>query len=171
MPSKTRNLINADIATTLAVSASQADPQQVYKLVEAISGETCGWVLLTTLKYVEADDVIERVHSSDPASHPIGGRKPLDKVTASHGSSSGDDVFLAATKADVQRDFFDYELLFELGIGSILNAPIRHAGRRLGSLNFCGADGMYGPESIETARILAGLLVPNLLIEMADTTA
>ena len=171
MPSKTRNLTNADIAAVLAASADQADPQRLYKMVEAIASETCGWVLLTTLKYVEADGVIERVHSSDEASHPIGGRKPLDKVTASHGSSSGDDVFLAGAKADVQRDFFDHEFLFELGIGSILNAPIRHAGRRLGSLNFCGADGMYGPQEIETARILAGLLVPSLLIETAATPA
>ncbi len=169
MPVKTRNLSQADIAAMMAASADQSDPQQVYKLVEAIAGETCGWILLTTLKYVEADAAIERVHSSDEASHPIGGRKPLDKVTASHGSSSGDNIFLAATKADVRRDFFDHELLFELGIGSILNAPIRHAGRRLGSLNFCGTDGMYEPESIETARILAGLLVPSLLIETATT--
>jgi hypothetical protein len=75
------------------------------------------------------------------------------------------DVALAATRADVKRLFFDHELIFSLGITAILNAPIRHAGRRLGTLNFCGEEGMYGPAEVERAKILAGLLVPSLLVE------
>lgn len=164
MPLKTRDLTLADIAAILATTGSDADPQATYRQVEAIAGKTCGWVLLTTLKFVEADGVVERVHSSDPPSHPVGGRKPLAKLTESHGGEDGA-VFLAATKADVARAFYDHTFLFEMGIGSILNAPIRHAGRRLGTLNFCGADSQYGPQEVATATTLAGLLVPCLLRE------
>ena len=168
MPTKTRDLSVADVAAILATTAASGDPQATYKQVETIAAETCGWVLLTTLKFVEADGVVERVHSSDPPSHPIGGRKPLAKLTESHGGADGT-VFLAATKADVARAFYDHTLLFEMGIGSILNAPIRHAGRRLGTLNFCGTDGQYGPAEVATATTLAGLLVPCLLRETASS--
>ena len=164
MPIKTRGLTTADVAAVVAMTSEQTDSQQVYRRVETIAAETCGFVLLTTLKFVEAEGVVERIHSSDPASHPIGGRKPLDKLTESHGGKDGD-VFLAATKADVARAFYDHTFLFGMGIGSILNAPIRHASYRLGTLNFCGTDSQYGTEEIETATILAGLLVPCLLQE------
>ena len=54
------------------------------------------------------------------------------------------EVFLAATRAEVRQAFFDHELIFSLGITAILNVPIRHAGRRLGTINLCGEEGMYG---------------------------
>jgi hypothetical protein len=76
------------------------------------------------------------------------------------------DVFLAADKEAVKVAFFDHELIFSLGISAILNSPIRHAGRRLGTLNFCGVADTYGPEEIQSAKILAGLLVPCLMDEM-----
>ncbi|MFY0613370.1 MAG: GAF domain-containing protein [Hyphomicrobiaceae bacterium] len=164
MPTRTRTLTTADVAAVIAATSAATDAQQAYRLVEDIAAQTCGFVLLTTLKFVEAEGVVERVHSSDPPSHPVGGRKPLDKLTESHGGDDGS-VFLAATKADVARAFYDHTFLFEMGIGSILNAPIRHAGRRLGTLNLCGTDSQYGADDIATATTLAGLLVPCLLRE------
>ena len=112
-----------DIAAVLRVTSAQSDTQKVYDLVQSISFETCGWVLLTTLKFVESDGVVERIHSSDQASHPVGGRKPLDKLTESHGGAGPNDIFHAPTKEDVRRAFYDHELIFDLGIGSILNVP------------------------------------------------
>jgi len=166
VPEKNRSLTTDDVAAIIECSARATDPQQVYKLVEYISAETCGWVLLTTLKYVETENAVERLHSSDPASHPVGGRKPLDKLGESHGNNSDDGLFHAATKADVRRAFYDHELIFSLGIGSILNAPIAHAGNRLGTLNLCGTENMFGLTEIRTARTLAGLLVPTLQNEL-----
>ena len=63
--------------------------------------------------------------SSDPKSYPVGGRKPLDKITASHGAMDKGELFLAGTKEDVRKAFFDHELIFSLGITAILNIPIR----------------------------------------------
>jgi hypothetical protein len=72
-------------------------------------------------------------------------------------------IFLAGTKAQVKEAFFDHELIFSLGITAIMNVPIRHAGRRLGTLNFCGEEGMYGEREMQIGRVLSGLLVPALL--------
>ena len=166
MPAKTRTLTTADIATIVALSNESKNPQTVYKAVEAIAAETCGWVLLTTLRYDEAAQVVVRLHSSDEKSYPLGGTKPLDKITVSHGGMDNGDVFLAASKAQVKTAFFDHELIFSLGISAILNSPIRHAGRRLGTLNFCGVAGTYGPEEVRSAKILAGLLAPAIMQEM-----
>jgi hypothetical protein len=107
--------------------------------------------------------VVERISSSDEAAYPLGGRKPLDKITASHGAMEHGGIFLAGTKADVKEAFFDHELIFSLGITAIMNVPIRHAGQRLGTLNFCGEEGNYHEREMQIGRVLAGLLAPALL--------
>ena len=72
-------------------------------------------------------------------------------------------AWVGYTYDDVKWAFFDHELIFSLGITAIMNVPVRHAGRRLGTLNFCGEEGMYGEREMQTGRVLSGLLVPALL--------
>jgi len=163
MAAAKRELTMQDAGAVMALSAESADPNEVYRAVERIAANTIGWRLFTVLRYVETAQAVERVYSSDEKAYPVGGRKPLDKITASHGAMERGDVFLAATKEDVRKAFFDHELIFSLGITAILNVPIRHAGRRLGTINLCGEEGMYGPTEIARGKILAGLLVPALL--------
>ena len=158
-----RELTLADVAAVVACSAESRQPRQVYREVERISAETMSWRLFTVLRYVEAAQAVERLYSSDEKAYPVGGRKPLDKITASHGAMEKGEVFLAGTKEEVRKAVFDHELIFSLGITAILNVPIRHAGRRLGTVNLCGEEGMYGPAEIACGKILAGLLVPPLL--------
>jgi hypothetical protein len=157
-----RDLAMDDVRAVMALQAEKGEPE-TYKAVERLAGETCGFRLLTILKYVEKDAVVERVSSSDEKAYPIGGRKPLDKITMSHGVTGQGDIFLAADKAQVREAFFDHELIFSLGITAIMNVPVRHAGRRLGTLNFCGEEGKYGEREKAIGRVLAGLLAPALL--------
>lgn len=158
-----RELTLQDVAAIMARSAESAS-NEAYRAIEAIAADTVGWRLFTVLRYVETAQAVERVYSSNEKTYPVGGRKPLDKITASHAAMEEGKVFLAGTKGDVRKAFFDHELIFSLGITAILNVPIRHAGRRLGTMNFCGEEGMYGPAEIARGKILAGLLVPWLLL-------
>lgn len=163
MSATRRDLTMADIRSVMALQSEQP-PGHSYKAVEQLAKETCGWRLFTILKYVERAGVVERLSSSDETAYPIGGRKPLDKISASHGAMDHGGIFLAAGKDDVRKAFFDHELIFSLGITAIMNVPVRHAGRRLGTVNFCGDEGTYGPREMEIGRIFAGLLVPVLLV-------
>jgi hypothetical protein len=158
-----RELTIEDVKTLIALATENADAKAIYRAAQRIAAETMGWRLFTILRYVEAEEAVERLHSSDEAAYPVGGRKPLSKITASHGAMEQGEVFLAATKEDVRKAFFDHELIFSLGITAILNVPIRHAGRRLGTVNLCGEEGMYGPAEIARGKVLAGLLAPTLL--------
>lgn len=165
MPQKSRALTHDDILQIETLTAGQSDRQTIYKAVEKIAAETCGWVMLTTLKYDEAAGVVVRLHSSNEKDYPLGGTKPISKITASRQMMDKGETFLAPDRAAVKEAFFDHDLIFSLGISAILNAPIRHAGRRLGSLNFCGEEGWYGATEARNAQILAGLLIPSLLQE------
>jgi GAF domain-containing protein len=157
-----RDLSIEDVARLIALGAESADPASVYRAAQHIAAETMGWRLFTILRHVEADQAVERIHSSDVAAYPIGGRKPLAKIAANHAALEKGEAVLAATKEEVRRAFFDHELIFSLGITAILNVPIRHAGRHLGTVNLCGEEGMYGAAEIARAKVLAGLLVPAM---------
>ena len=167
MPRRSRSLTPADVAKIVALTAESADRRPVYKAVEEIAAETCGFVFLTTLKYDEAAGVVARVHSSNEEAYPVGGTKPLSKITHSHSAMAQGEIFLAKDRAAIKEAFFDHELIFSLGATALLNAPIRFGGRRLGTLNFSGEENRYGPEEIANAKILAGLLIPCLLAETA----
>jgi hypothetical protein len=159
-----RGLEMADVAALTQCTADGADARELFREVERIAAETVGWRLFTILRYLEAEHAVERLYSSDETAYPVGGRKPLDKITVSHGAMEKGEVFLAATREEVRAAFFDHELIFSLGISAILNVPIRYRARRLGTLNLCGEEGMYGPAEIASAKMLAGLMVPALIM-------
>ena len=127
--------------------------------VERLCAQSIPFRMLTILQYQEVDGVVVRVHSSDPATYPIGGRKRLADFPTNHAAMADGDVFLAAAKDDVRRAYADHEALFALGIESILNVPVRVDGRRLGTLNLCGAEGSFGPAEVARAREAAEMLV------------
>jgi hypothetical protein len=167
LPTRSRDISIDDIAAIQALTASEPDRAKVYKAVERVAAETVGFVFLTTLRYNEKEACVQRLHSSNEQAYPVGGSKPLSKITASHQALDSGEVFLAPDRAAVKAAFFDHELIFSLGSTAILNAPIRMGGRRLGTLNFCGEEGTYGAAEVRNAKLLAGLLVPCLLLETA----
>ena len=162
MSSPARPLTAADIAALLALQAEAPEPATVFAAAARLAAETCGYRLLTVLRYREAEAQVERVFSSDPA-YPVGGRKRLSDFPSNHAAMQRGDVFLAATRAEVAAGFADHEQIFALGISSILNAPIRHAGQRLATLNLCGVEGQYGPAHVQAARTIAGVLAATTM--------
>lgn len=161
----TRTLTLADVAGVLALSASAPGADEVYALVAQLVRDTVGYKFLTVLRFVEETQEVERLYSSDPKAYPVGGRKQLATINKDHSLAASGQIFLAADADAVKRTFPDYELIFSLGASSILNAPIRHAGGRLGTLNCSGVANTYGPQEIEAAKVLAGLLTATLLSE------
>ncbi len=162
-----RRLTASDIASLLALQAECADAATVFAAAANLAAACCGELrLITVLRYREAEALVERVYSSEPA-YSIGGTKPLAQFPLNHAAMSQGQIFHAATAAEVKAAFADHERLFAMGITAILNSPIRHAGRRLGTLNLCGRDGQFGRSEIDAARTIAASLAPSLLAPAA----
>jgi hypothetical protein len=162
---RTRDITVADVTKVMALSM-KGDRRKVYKAVEKLAKEACGYTMFTILKYVEKDRQVERVHTSNPRKYPVGGRKPIDPASHNQKILEKGQVFVAPNKAEVKRTYFDHELIFSLGITAILNAPISANGRRLGTLALSGLSGMYGKKEVERSKVLAGLLAPALMAEV-----
>jgi len=154
----------ADLTAIAEATASDPNPDAVFHAVEALTQRAIGVRLFTVMRAHAESAEVERVYSSNPTAYPVTGRKPKGGTEWGAKVLDRGETFLAATADEVRRVFADYELIFSLGIGAILNVPIRFRGRSLGTLNLCSEAHWFRDEDFATGRTLAGLLVPPLLV-------
>src|SRR5215475_10434335 len=155
-----QKLALADVAAIIEVLAREADPQATFVVFDHISQRVLGHKLLTVMRHVAATAEVERVYSSNPVAYPVGGRKQKQGTPWGEKVLDRGEVFIAKDRADLRAAFADYELIFSLGIGSIMNVPVMLHGRCRGIVNLSHDAAHYGEAHVAPARLLAGLLSP-----------
>ena len=151
-----------DVAAAMEIAASR-NAQAAYAAVDDLAQRAIGHKLFTVMRYLPATVEGERVYSSNPAAYPPGGRKPKQGTPWGDAVLDRGEVFIAPDADGVRAAFSDHTLLARLGISSIMNIPIRHRGRVLGTMNLSHQAGHFTPDTVEPARMLGALLVPLLL--------
>lgn len=152
-------------ASLARVAAAAALPDQPAPLFEAVHGELgnlIGAKLFTILK-VLADGSTERTYTSDPGAYPLSGRKPRNETPWYEKVILARRHYFGPTKAHVREVFFDHELIFSLGCGSVINVLVLYDGRVLGAVNMLHEEHWYRPEDAARAEPFAALLAPALL--------
>ncbi|HTW53046.1 MAG TPA: GAF domain-containing protein [Stellaceae bacterium] len=158
-----RTLILTDIAEVAQVTANVAEPDAVFRSVEELAAQVIGFRLFTVMRLHTETQEVERLYSSLPDAYSVSGRKP--KLGTPWGARVLDDgeIFIANSPDEVRAAFTDHELIFSLGIGAIMNVPVRFRGRSLGTMNICSDAGWFADSDHATGRLLASLLVSPLL--------
>jgi GAF domain-containing protein len=153
----------ADLTAVADISGTRPEPDAVFKAVEALARKAIGFRLFTLMRlHTESADV-ERLYSSLPNAYPVSGRKPKQGTPWGEQVLDRGEIFVANAADEVKAAFADYELIFSLGIGAIMNVPIRFRGRSLGTMNICHQAGWFTDADRAPGRLLASLLVPSLL--------
>jgi hypothetical protein len=152
-----------DLADLAAIAADRADPAALFAAADALVARTIGHKLFTVMRVHETAQEVERLYSSHPAAYPVGGRKPKADTPWGRIVLAEGRVFVARTPDEVRQAFADHELIFSLGIGSIMNVPIGAAGRRLGTMNVSHDADWFTAEDAEKGRVIAAVLAPALL--------
>jgi len=158
-----QQLTLTDLATVQSIIGRKHAPDEPYRAVEQLAQRLFGHRLFTVMRHIEQSAEVERVYSNNVKAYPVGGRKqkmgtPWGKKVLDRG-----EVFIAANRDELRRAFADHELIFSLGITSIMNVPITYDGRTLATMNISGEAGQYGDADIPSAQALAALLTPVLL--------
>ncbi|MGP3534773.1 GAF domain-containing protein [Microbacterium sp. RD1] len=117
--------------------------------------ERLGTILFTVTVLTPDGGEISRVYSTHPDVYAVGGRKRTDPSQTSpiwaEQVIAGQNPFLGADRAAVRSFFFDWETIESLGCGAIVNTPVVHEGRTIGSINFLGPEGSLDEASVATA--------------------
>ena len=115
-----------------------------------------GWKLFTAMRYLESGEV-ERVHTSDPFAYPLAGRKPRRDTLWSRQVLVRGEPYYANDAAGIRAAFEDAEKILGLGLGAVINVPVKDGERVLGTLNFLREAGGYRKEDIQQGEALASL--------------
>lgn len=165
--SAVRNPSSRPIPSTLDAVArahGNADqPQALYGALDQALADTIGHKLFTILSYDLASGAATRLYSNLPQAYPAGGRKAVARGPWTEAVMERGDAYIGYTLPDIQAVFSDHALIASLGCQSVLNMPIRWAGRTVGSLNLLHAAHWYGPDDVDTCRPYAQLTLPAVL--------
>jgi hypothetical protein len=113
-----------------------------------------GWKLFTAMRYLASGEV-ERVYTSDPEAYPLSGRKPRRDTPWSRQVLVRGEPYYANDAAGIRFAFEDAEKILGLGLGAVMNVPVKAGERVLGTLNFLREAGGYSPDQLEDALALA----------------
>jgi GAF domain-containing protein len=113
-----------------------------------------GWRLFTAMRYLPSGEV-ERVYTSDPVAYPLSGRKPRRDTPWSRQVLVRGEPYYANDAAGIRFAFEDAEKILGLGLGAVLNVPVKDDDRVLGTLNFLREAGGYREEHVGQAVALA----------------
>lgn len=113
-----------------------------------------GWKLYTAMRYLPSGEV-ERVHTSNPQAYPLAGRKPRRDTPWSREVLVRGEPYYANEEAGIRAAFEDAEKILGLGLGAVINVPVKEGDRVLGTLNFLREAGGYRREQVSEALSLA----------------
>ena len=152
---------SAALAEFDAAIAQAKGVEEAFAAMQALTEKTVGVKLFTYMTVDMENEVARRAYTSDAASYPTSGTKPIrydswfDIVHKQH------DYFVANTIEDIAKVFPDYELINSLGCQSVVNMPVILGGVLVGTMNMLHETDYYTPERV--AEIKAVLSVPAKL--------
>ncbi len=152
-----------DLAPLAQIVGRKHAAAELFAAADDLVRRKIGYKLFSIMRVHAASAEVERLHSSNPAAYPVGGRKKKQDTQYGRVAVDEGEVFLARTPEELKAAFADHALIFSLGLGSSMNVPIVHAGRRLGSMNALHEANWFTPQDVENGRVIAALLVPALL--------
>lgn len=142
---------------------SPASSETALTALDVAMGATIGHKLFTCLLHHPAARESERRYSNQPASYPVGGRKPVPDSAWARRLFVEREPYIGYTADDIREVFFDHALIAALGCASVLNVPVVHDGRTLGVLNLLHEARWYDEADAPLAQVFAALAVPAFL--------
>jgi hypothetical protein len=133
-----------------------------YRRIAELARARFGYRLFTAMRYLPDTDEVERVYTTDAAAYPTGGRKLKRDTAWSRQVLGAGEPYFAGGEDGIRAAFDDAEKILALGLGAVINVPVRHSGRVVGTLNFLREAGGYSIGDVPEALALAPLAAEAL---------
>jgi hypothetical protein len=156
-------VLSADqIEDLAAAAASPEQPSALLQGIGRVGAATIGQALFTAMRFDEDAMEVERLHSSDPAAYPLGGRKRKRDTAWGRHVLIERRVFVGEGEEAIRAAFDDHALILGLGLRCVINVPVVFAARCHGTLNFLATRAAVSSEDVAPARLLALIAAPAL---------
>ena len=152
------------LAAVAAAVRAPHQPDAALRALDAATAATLGHKLFTCLIHHPEAHESERRYTNQPASYPVGGRKPVLPTPWTRRLFEEQRPYIGYRADDIREVFFDHALIASLGCASVLNLPVVHDGRTLGVINLLHETRWYGDDDVPLGQVFAALAVPAFLL-------
>lgn len=119
---------------------------------------------LITITVIDSNlNFCERIYSNNKKIYPILGQKKMPKNIWSKKVLKNKKHFLCKNKKDIKKIYYDYETIFSLGCGSIINLLVLFKGKPLGTINILHEENYYNINDLKKIDFLTTFLIPFFL--------
>lgn len=147
----------------LTAAHAAADMPAVFAAVDAYA-QTVLAHRLCTANRVDVDAMrVVRLYSSNPEAYPPGGSKEKAGTPWGQRVLRDHEVFVGEGVDAIRAFFDDHDAIARLGLRSVINVPVVHAGRCVGTLNFLMSCETVDASRVHMARLAAALAMPAYL--------
>ena len=132
--------------------ADAPDPQHIWRALQNLAGAVAGFKLFTVMTVDLANNLARRAYTSHPLDYPVSGTKSVHRdgwFDIVHGRH---ELFIANTIAEIAKVFPDYQKIWSMGCGSVVNLPVVIDGELAATINMLHEENHYGPERIRLIR-------------------
>lgn len=146
------------------ISAREHHPDELFGAIQDLAAGAIGHQLFTVMAFDSKRMRVQRLYSSDPVAYPPGGSKEKRDTAWGRLVLEQGQHFIGKSQDDIEQYFDDSTVMFDLGLHSILNVPVRLNGQTLGTMNLCNESPSYYDDShLEWGLVLTALLAAPLL--------
>ena len=132
---------------------------RIWSLLSDALNKAFSHTFCTVLSYDPETNTLLRLYSSRPDVHRPGGRKKVIDSPWSRKVLQKGEVLIGSTAGDIKSYFSEHEVLLANGWESILNIPVRKAGKTIGSVNLMNGAHKYDDANQGLGKIFAQLVV------------
>jgi hypothetical protein len=132
-------------------------PDAPFDALLKLTQETVGVKLFTFMTADMKTELAQRSYTSHPDAYPVSGTKPITYDSWFETVHKDRQCFVANTLADIASVFPDYELIGQLGCGSVINLPVVLGDTLVGTINMLDEEHHYTPERVARAQGLLSL--------------
>ena len=154
---------NKDIINLLS-NTGKLSAKEFYKKLDKIIKRNIDHKLFTLTVVDRSIKYVERVYSNNTKIYPLLGTKPIPKNSWTNKVINNKKYFFGESKNQIKKLFFDYEKIFSLECGSIINIPIINDQNILGTLNILHKEQFYTIKSVKMIQPYAQLLSPYFIL-------
>ena len=161
---KMRLSLNKKDIINLLSNTGKLSAKEFYKKLDKIIKRNIDHKLFTLTVVDRSIKYVERVYSNNTKIYPLLGTKPIPKNSWTNKVINNKKYFFGESKNQIKKLFFDYEKIFSLGCGSIINIPIINDKKILGTLNILHKEKFYTIKSVKMIQPYAQLLSPYFIL-------
>ena len=144
------------------IQSLQKDNNKIFcKKIDKFIKNNIGHKLITLTAIDISKKYVERIYTNNPKIYPLLGQKPIPKNKWSNIlNNNSKNYFIGKNKKEIQKLFFDYETIFSLGCGSIINFLVKVNKVPLGTINILDREYKYKTSDIKKLETISIFTIP-----------